>query len=156
MLIAILCWLYAALQKRDDIFIFRITQSQLNWFWRFLVSRISKPFDMIDYKFVHHTWKMSLHYLVKCRPLSPDRSPIWSPSKTHWPYCNLCIELSQTDYATRCLSRHLAWSHFRPALHCCIRKFKYLQKVIPPVSFSNTLHLHNVAMGRRSSQMLST
>ena len=32
----------------------------------------------IDCTFVHHTWNMSTHYLVKCRTLSPDQSYIVS------------------------------------------------------------------------------
>ena len=36
--------------------------------WHFYISNNSIKSD--DYKFVRHTWKMSLHYLVKCRCLS--------------------------------------------------------------------------------------
>jgi len=58
--------------KTSPFLFFKITRSKIKRFQSFWYTNSWGHLTLIDYKFAHFTWKMSPHYLVKCKKIRFD------------------------------------------------------------------------------------
>jgi len=82
---------------------FCITRSESEQILIILVPWILKIFDIGSCTLVHHTWKLSPHYLVKCRTFSAEGSCMissksWTTSKNSWLLCCPETWISDNQY----------------------------------------------------------